>query len=606
VTTEPAPASPLLRRGSEAALEAQRLSAVRRLELLDTPPDGAFDRITSLAARFFGVPISIVSVVDSDRIWFKSRHGLAEVEEIERAPGLCASAILQHDAWVVSDAVTDPRTLANPLVAGEFGLRFYAGIPLTTSEGFNFGTLCVIDKEPRAVTEAELGVLHDLAAIVVDELEMRLAARDAVENESRLRRHAEELASALQASLLPPRPPVLPGMELASRYRAGERGLDVGGDFYDVFRLGTNAWGVVVGDVCGRGARAASLTALARWTIRAAAVRNVPPASVLADLNAALLGDADADDDDHFCTAVFARVELDTCGAWVTLASAGHPRPVVLRRAGWIDVRGHVGLPLGMFADPAPRDDRVGLGPGDALVLLTDGITEARDADGELFDAERLHEVLLDCCGLPAEAVADRVLAAATAFSAGGLADDVALVVLRVPDDAMADPRQRITLATGVPAEEISLPGYPLGDVQPGLWRQPPEPPREARIRLAPEPQSVSVLRRLVGRLLASWRLDPLVGGDIDLLASELATNAILHAATPLTVIVRYLGPVIRVEVGDGSSEAPRRRPAGDDDLDGRGLLIVQGLARAWGVLPTRTGKRVWFEVDTAGASLPA
>ena len=125
--------------------ELRRMAAVRRYDILDTPPDGVFDRITALAARRFGVPISIISIVDEDRIWFKSHHGLP-VEEIGRDPGLCASAILSADPHILTDASIDPRSLANPLVAGDFGLRFYAGVPLTTSDGHNLGTLCIIDK----------------------------------------------------------------------------------------------------------------------------------------------------------------------------------------------------------------------------------------------------------------------------------------------------------------------------------------------------------------------------------------------------------------------------------------------------------------------------
>lgn len=116
--------------------EARRLAAVRRYDILDTPPDGAFDRITAIAAQLFSVPISIISLVDHDRIWFKSHHGL-EVSQINRAPGLCASAILQIDPLVLLDAKADPRSLTNPLVAGEFGLRFYAGAPLHTHDGYN-------------------------------------------------------------------------------------------------------------------------------------------------------------------------------------------------------------------------------------------------------------------------------------------------------------------------------------------------------------------------------------------------------------------------------------------------------------------------------------
>lgn len=159
--------------------EERRLAALRRYDLLDTPPDGAFDRITAIAANLFSVPISVISLVDEDRIWFKSHHGI-DVDEIERKPGLCASAILQHEPWILPDARENAVALTNPLVAGEFGLRFYAGVPLRTSDGHNLGTLCVIDREPRPVAERELNFLKDLASIVMDQMELRLAARRAV------------------------------------------------------------------------------------------------------------------------------------------------------------------------------------------------------------------------------------------------------------------------------------------------------------------------------------------------------------------------------------------------------------------------------------------
>jgi GAF domain-containing protein len=157
--------------------ESERLDALRRYNVLDTPSDGSFDRITRLASLVLEMPIAIVSLVDHDRIWFKSSHGLEGVEQIDREPGLCASAILADEAWIVEDARRDARTLSNPLVAGEFGLQFYAGSQLRTSDGFNLGTLCVIDRRPRRLTEQQVQVLDDLAALVVDELELRLAAR---------------------------------------------------------------------------------------------------------------------------------------------------------------------------------------------------------------------------------------------------------------------------------------------------------------------------------------------------------------------------------------------------------------------------------------------
>lgn len=155
--------------------EVKRLQAVRRYDILDTPPDGAFDRITALAARLFQVPISIVSIVDSDRIWFKSHHGL-EATEVGRDLGLCASAILQEGSYIIEDAAADARALTNPLIAGELGLRFYAAVPLTTTDGFNLGTLCVIDRKPRILSELEIETLRDLASLVMDQLELRLSA----------------------------------------------------------------------------------------------------------------------------------------------------------------------------------------------------------------------------------------------------------------------------------------------------------------------------------------------------------------------------------------------------------------------------------------------
>lgn len=161
------------------ANEEARMRAVERYRILDTPPDGTFDRIVGLAARMFSVPVAIVSVVDHDRIWFKAHHG-TDVGEIGRDPGLCASAILQDDVWVVPDALTDPRTLANPLVAGEFGLQFYAGVPLRTPDGYNLGTLCILDREPREFTAEDARTLEDLAAIVMNDLELRLQSRSAL------------------------------------------------------------------------------------------------------------------------------------------------------------------------------------------------------------------------------------------------------------------------------------------------------------------------------------------------------------------------------------------------------------------------------------------
>jgi GAF domain-containing protein len=148
-------------------------------ELLDTPPDGSFNKLAALAARIFNVPIAIISLVDVDRIWFKSHFGL-DINQIDREPGLCSSAILSDDVYLIEDARNDPRCLSNPLVTSEFGLQFYAAAPLTTDEGHNLGTFCIIDKRQRFINSDQQQMLKQLASIIVDEIELRLQSRNLI------------------------------------------------------------------------------------------------------------------------------------------------------------------------------------------------------------------------------------------------------------------------------------------------------------------------------------------------------------------------------------------------------------------------------------------
>lgn len=180
------------------ANEEGRLAALRRYDILDTPPDGAFDNVTKLAARLFKVPIAIVSLVDSDRIWFKSHHGV-DATQIDREPGLCASGILGNMPYVLSNASTDPRSMTNPLVAGAMGLRFYAGVPLRTHDNYNLGMLCCLDQQPREVTPEEMNDLQCLAQMVMDQMEVRLAARKIDQLGQQVAQARERLQLAVRA-----------------------------------------------------------------------------------------------------------------------------------------------------------------------------------------------------------------------------------------------------------------------------------------------------------------------------------------------------------------------------------------------------------------------
>lgn len=155
--------------------EAERLQALRRYNILDTPPEAAFDRITSLAARLFDVPIALVSLIDASRGWFKSSYGF-DLQEVKRDASLAQFTLLSNEVLVIPDTRQDDRLTHNSFVQSESGLRFYAGAPLITQDGFNLGALCLADTKPRpALTTEQQANLADLAAIVIDELELRLA-----------------------------------------------------------------------------------------------------------------------------------------------------------------------------------------------------------------------------------------------------------------------------------------------------------------------------------------------------------------------------------------------------------------------------------------------
>ena len=158
-------------------MEFERLNALRRYAILDTPPEGVFDRITALVADMLDVPVAVVSLVDTGRIWYKSVHGPLPEREVRRLPGLCGAAVTHDGAYVVESAGSDPRTQEHPLVRGAFGLEFYAGVPLRTHDGHALGLLACMDTRPRGLDPRELRFLEALAAIVMDEIELRRSAR---------------------------------------------------------------------------------------------------------------------------------------------------------------------------------------------------------------------------------------------------------------------------------------------------------------------------------------------------------------------------------------------------------------------------------------------
>ncbi|MGW2033237.1 PP2C family protein-serine/threonine phosphatase [Streptomyces sp. NPDC001811] len=437
--------------------ETARMAAVRRYDILDTPPDGAFDRVAAMAARLFDVPVATVTIVDTDRIWFKAAHGLEGVAEIGRDPGLCGSAILRDDAMVIPDTLLDPIAVDNPLVAEEMGVRFYAAAPIITPDGHKLGTVNVLDTRPRSITEEDTATLADLAAIVLDEMELRLSALRALRDEQARReaerQHAEAeraarekaeqdkaviaaFASTLQRTLLPPALPVVPGLELACHYRTASA-HDVGGDFYDVFPLDGDRWAFVLGDVCGKGPEAATVTALARHTLRTAAQIDAAPVTVLSALNTMLLTDVTAGR--RFCTVVFGLLEPREDGGFtVTVATGGHPPAYHVRPddsgAVWVRaVRPKGGMLVGAFPQAPFARTTFSLTAGESLFLYTDGLIEARTTEGAMLGDDGLTGFLHQRTG-PVTAtslVEDSITLLASLPDGAG--DDVALLALSVP-----------------------------------------------------------------------------------------------------------------------------------------------------------------------------
>ena len=171
--------------------ETERLKELLKYEILDTPIDGAFDEITTLTSKIFDVPIAIITLVDHDRIWFKSTFGI-DAEQIPRVPGLCSSAILTDDVYIVENARKDPRTISNPLVAGILGLQFYASAPLKSLLGHNLGTLCIIDKNPRTLSPKESTMLYQLSRIVMDQMDLKLQSRMLVKEMQKTLKNQED------------------------------------------------------------------------------------------------------------------------------------------------------------------------------------------------------------------------------------------------------------------------------------------------------------------------------------------------------------------------------------------------------------------------------
>ncbi len=266
---------------------------------------------------------------------------------------------------------------------------------------------------------------------------LALAAQSAQAlDRSQLQRARVDVSRRLQRSLLPPRLPEVPGVEVAALYHPFGDEVEVGGDFYDVWPLGPEPaqWAVAIGDASGTGPEAAALTALVRYTLRALTMTDRHPVSILESLNRALLAHVAEGENERFCTAILGILTVSGEGVVLDLASGGHPYPIVRRADGSLNTERLGGSLLGQFDTIDVAHRRLALHPGDVFLMFTDGVVEAR-SEGAFFDTRRVRAVLAEAHRSAVDVVRS-LGGAVVAHSGGRLSDDVAAVAIRVSDNS--------------------------------------------------------------------------------------------------------------------------------------------------------------------------
>ncbi|MET8831083.1 SpoIIE family protein phosphatase [Streptomyces sp. NPDC004610] len=461
-----------------------------------------------------------------------------------------------------------------PLAAG-FGRQSWAFLPLTVA-GRTMGAWMAAFAYPVAFNPDERSVLTTVARMLAQAL-----ARAGVAESER------ELTDGLQRSMLPTLGPKIPGMTVAARYVPTGGGLQVGGDWYDVIPLPGEGrrFALVIGDVQGHDVRAAGLMGQLRTALRAYASEGHRPDAVLSRASRFLHGIGshhdESGDDPRFATCLY--VETDPATGVLDVARAGHPDPAIRMADGTVLRRATSGgLPLGIDPDADYPTTTFALQPGETLALCTDGLIETGGHDLDT-GWQRIRATLEAHTGdleTLADALVQAVHGPSSHHSTGPLADrredDIAVLLLHRLGDAPGH---------GGPTAVLT-------------------PVRRTMLTVAQaEPERIAVARQQLRELLHDWASADQIDSTV-LLVSELLTNVLVHTDTDALLVAEISGEPgerrLRVEVTDAGDDLPHKRRPGELASSGRGLVLIELLAHAWGVDPRGEGKSIWFELREA------
>ncbi|WP_043193135.1 ATP-binding SpoIIE family protein phosphatase [Streptomyces sp. NRRL F-2664] len=474
-------------------------------------------------------------------------------------------------------------------LAQRFDRVSWAFLPLIVA-GRTMGAWMAAFKQPASFSPDERSVLTTVARMLAQALQRAGVAES-----------ERELTTGLQRSMMPQLGPEIPGMRIAARYVPTGGGLQVGGDWYDMIPLPSGRFALVIGDVQGHDVRAAGLMGQLRIAVRAYASEGHRPDAVLSRASRFLAGlgasqDSAGEDQDaqgpRFATCLY--VECDPATGTLEVARAGHPDPVVRMTDGTVLMRPTAGgLPLGIDPDTDYPTTRFTLEPGETMMLCTDGLIETGGHDLDTGWA-RLRAVLeadthgagghdggaLD--GRHLETLADLLVQAvhgpSSHHTTGPLADrredDIAVVLL---------------CREGAGCGCDTSAAHPV------------RPARRTMLTVAQaEPERIAGARRQVRELLHDWADEDQVDSAV-LMVSEMVTNVLMHTDGDALLVAEAVGELgerrLRVEVADSSDELPHKRHPGEMASSGRGVLLTEMLADAWGVDPRGEGKSIWFEL---------